>query len=1272
MTRHLMTVTLADDTVIRWTDHTADVNVFRGATITAGVNDKIDFSFSGARVATIAPGTYSTSENFLAAVKAALDGVIVLTQVVTVTAGVNDQVGWHLKGNAYNTTLPAGRYTGPQLGAALVAAMNAVSPDSFGYSWSAGDKKLTVTCVAGAGAGWGPYPAAPQSVWVTAGFPDVYVEEAVSCIAQTQPVWDTHAVWTVSLGSDGHVTISDGADGAFSLLFATGANAATSARTVLGFGTVDTVSGSSATASGYPAGSETFTASASGTAPAIEVGKITETSGTEIGECSVTLFCGATAQINGVRLPLAVTNNVLDGARAKIEQVFGTSSLILDFGTLHLFEGVVAEANPTSTQVELSLVTGLEELTAPLPKTPIQPPCTATVFDSQCSLSKAAYTVTGAVTGGDETTITSGRTEADGWFLDGVITFTSGQNAGLERGVRSYSNTGGTFFFDEPLPVACAVGDTFSVYPGCNKRIADPNGCAKFNNRVHFRGFPYLPTTEAEKAGGWLTHTYTRVSGRAPPDPAKREATTEYLPIVYGRRKVSAIPLYRHYAPGNYLTAHHDLIEAVCEGPISGTRSIWWGNAAAFRDSVAHYGTAVLGTRPTQAAWTRTSGRDPAAFTAYPGTAHLRFENLDTYYVGGDRGCQVEVDGFLAGTGDPTTGDADPAQIIQDLLTDTAYGAGFSWPVNTTTGTDYAASSSYARYVSLAELWLSPLLDSPRPTLDWLQEILDSTNASCRWKEGTLQIVPLGDQEIVTEGGSYLPDVTRQYALTETDLLPFDGDDPISVDRTAREEIFNVCPVEFTERTSTACIDHYDELGNFVAGDPSQMYKPRTVEDGEPVDVGRNGLRRADSVSLPMICLDTVATTISRIKAQRSAKARNKYKFKLGWRFALLEPLDYVTISDTLFGFSSRPVRILTIERDPGDQTLTIEAEDAPLGASHAVGHVTQSSEASPTQWTDSNSVAPSLGYIEARIAATATTTWTKVDAPVSAGWNGACWSRTRWVMVGSYNGCMTSDDPSGLSGWTARTVGTGTWQAVAANGSGTVVAVGLASKGSVSADDGATWAAFTMPAGDYWDVQWDTVNSQFIAVGTVTAYSPTGANGTWTVGAAPPTGYTLTSVAVKGSTTVAVGMQLVGGVILRSVDGCRTWSHTTYHADEFWKSVAGSGSKFIVVGTVSQIRQSSDDGVSWLDADAVSLPSSFHCIGTDGYIFAAANQDSVPQPIFVTLDCGSTWTQRTTPKVGGDGLCVFNRLVFNGYCWLACTTHTYVSKVVVSNPRVF
>ena len=54
-----------------------------------------------------------------------------------------------------------------------------------------------------------------------------------------------------------------------------------------------------------------------------------------------------------------------------------------------------------------------------------------------------------------------------------------------------------------------------------------------------------------------------------------------------------------------------------------------------------------------------------------------------------------------------------------------------------------------------------------------------------------------------------------------------------------------------------------------------------------------------------------------------------RYKFKLGIRYALLEPMDIVLISDRTLGLDSAAVRIIQIEED-GNGELTMTAEEIP------------------------------------------------------------------------------------------------------------------------------------------------------------------------------------------------------------------------------------------------------------------------------------------------------------------------------------------------------
>ncbi|MBF0463131.1 MAG: hypothetical protein HQL87_17325 [Magnetococcales bacterium] len=102
------------------------------------------------------------------------------------------------------------------------------------------------------------------------------------------------------------------------------------------------------------------------------------------------------------------------------------------------------------------------------------------------------------------------------------------------------------------------------------------------------------------------------------------------------------------------------------------------------------------------------------------------------------------------------------------------------------------------------------------------------------------------------------------------------------------------------------------------------------------------------STGMPNLTFDTVACcrltqasavamAVAQNILQNSLYVRNTYTFKLGWEYCLLEPTDYVTLTDLGAGLDHTPVRITSIEEDEGG-LLSIEAEDAPPGiSSHAL-----------------------------------------------------------------------------------------------------------------------------------------------------------------------------------------------------------------------------------------------------------------------------------------------------------------------------------------------
>lgn len=82
------------------------------------------------------------------------------------------------------------------------------------------------------------------------------------------------------------------------------------------------------------------------------------------------------------------------------------------------------------------------------------------------------------------------------WFNFGGLKFLSGNNDGKVIELKDFRRDDpevGKYEFDLflPMPFDVQVGDVFSIYAGCDKRISTCN--EKFNNAINFRGEPHVP-----------------------------------------------------------------------------------------------------------------------------------------------------------------------------------------------------------------------------------------------------------------------------------------------------------------------------------------------------------------------------------------------------------------------------------------------------------------------------------------------------------------------------------------------------------------------------------------------------------------------------------------------------------------------------------------------------------------------------------------------------------------------------------------------------------
>ena len=85
---------------------------------------------------------------------------------------------------------------------------------------------------------------------------------------------------------------------------------------------------------------------------------------------------------------------------------------------------------------------------------------------------------------------------ADGWFDAGLLSWTSGGNAGSSIEIPSFTilESISSLKIWKMLPKEIAAGDEFEITAGCNKKFSTCK--AKFSNALNFRGFPHLPGSD--------------------------------------------------------------------------------------------------------------------------------------------------------------------------------------------------------------------------------------------------------------------------------------------------------------------------------------------------------------------------------------------------------------------------------------------------------------------------------------------------------------------------------------------------------------------------------------------------------------------------------------------------------------------------------------------------------------------------------------------------------------------------------------------------------
>lgn len=392
----------------------------------------------------------------------------------------------------------------------------------------------------------------------------------------------------------------------------------------------------------------------------------------------------------------------------------------------------------------------------------------------------------------------------------------------------------------------------------------------------------------------------------------------EVVPLVYGRTRVA--PNLFWY--GDFTAIKHEqdvggkgggggsittytyeaaVVLGLCEGPITSIDRVWLNKETT---TLADAGFTLFTGTGGQATWSHLTSDHPTEAIPYDHTAYVAHPNISL----GSNAAAPSLN-FLVHTPSAFSGsifDALPSVILTDYLTDAEHGAQFPY---------LAPLTDFATYCQAMGLFLSPAETSQRQAADFLRELLQITNSECRWSAGELQVLPYGDKAVTGNSATFTPNLTPEYSFGDDDFLHDDGADPVRLVRKAQSERYNRVRIEY--------LDMYHDYNTAVA---------EAVDDA---DIALNGERPMETVQYHSITTVQTARLVAQLILQRQLYVVNTYQFKVRADYSLLDPLDLVDITDASLGLASQLVRITSIT-DEDDDSLTIEAEEVPIGAHNA------------------------------------------------------------------------------------------------------------------------------------------------------------------------------------------------------------------------------------------------------------------------------------------------------------------------------------------------
>lgn len=342
----------------------------------------------------------------------------------------------------------------------------------------------------------------------------------------------------------------------------------------------------------------------------------------------------------------------------------------------------------------------------------------------------------------------------------------------------------------------------------------------------------------------------------------------------------------------------------LCYGEITAVLRAWNGTTSV---TAAALGFVTFTGTTTQSAWTYPPVNQQLNYRGVAYVANSAFE-LGTNPSLPMLNFEVES-GFL-GYG-PTGQDANPKDVVIDILTNHYYGIDFP------PGRLDLTMQQYSDYCVASGMIGSPIVVEQTSAQTFLAEIMESTNSVLRWSNGRLTAVPWGVAAITANGATYTPDVTPVYDFDDDDFMENQGGsigsggggsegEPITFVRTRQSDKLNIIKVEYLDR--------------------SNNYDPVALDAKDEASIDKFGERPSSLFSRHMFTGGGAAQQSAYLQLIRE-QIDGLYSFTLPPQYILLDVEDIVTLTRPVMGLNAKAVRIVEIQENE-DYTLTFTAEE--------------------------------------------------------------------------------------------------------------------------------------------------------------------------------------------------------------------------------------------------------------------------------------------------------------------------------------------------------